>query len=155
GGNVHAGIVAMTAPDGGGGEAMRLRYGGTCVRCSRTLPAGAHAVYLRASRSVRCLECSVPVAPADDSSGSAPPLAADDATRVKATRGSDIAGGSARGEYERRRAKREETIRARYPRLGGLILALSNDPQSTRAWERGAIGEEMMAARLADLPEDF
>ena len=136
---------------------MRLRYAGTCVRCSRTLPAGAHAVYLRPSRSVRCLECSVSVtaAPADDPSGSAPPLAADDATRVKVPRGSDIAGGSARGEYERRKAKREETIRARYPRLGGLILALSDDPQSTRAWERGAIGEEMMAARLADLPQDF
>ncbi|GEP47214.1 hypothetical protein MSA03_07220 [Microbacterium saccharophilum] len=65
------------------------------------------------------------------------------------------AGASARREYERRRDVREQRIRAKHPRLRGLILALSDDPQSTKAWERGALGEELMAKRLADLPETF
>ncbi|MDO8381833.1 MAG: nuclease-related domain-containing protein, partial [Microbacterium sp.] len=64
----------------------------------------------------------------------------------------DVAGGSARREYERRKTGREQRIRANHPKLGGLILALSDDPQSTRAWERGAIGEELLAERLKDLP---
>ncbi|MGB3375417.1 MAG: nuclease-related domain-containing protein [Microbacterium sp.] len=54
---------------------------------------------------------------------------------------------------KRRRDNRERSIRRKHPKLGGLILALSDEPQSTRAWERGAIGEEMLAARLKDLPE--
>lgn len=61
-------------------------------------------------------------------------------------------GASARLEYERRRDNREQRIRAKHPKLGGLILAFSEEPQSTRAWERGAIGEEMLATRLKDLP---
>lgn len=61
------------------------------------------------------------------------------------------AGASARLEYERRRGNREQRIRTKHPKLGGLILALSDEPQSTRAWERGAIGEEMLATRLKDL----
>lgn len=34
------------------------------------------------------------------------------------------------------------------PRLGGLILALTEDPHSTKAWATGARGEELLAARL-------
>lgn len=62
------------------------------------------------------------------------------------------AGASARLEYERRRDNRQQRIRTKHPKLGGLILALSDEPQNTRAWERGAIGEEMLAARLKKLP---
>ena len=62
-------------------------------------------------------------------------------------------GGSARREYDRRPVRREERIRERHPRLGGLILALTDEPQSTQAWERGAIGEELLAKRLSELPE--
>lgn len=65
------------------------------------------------------------------------------------------AGASARREYERRRDNREQRIRGNHPKLGGLILALSDDPQSTRAWERGAVGEERMARHLTGLPDSF
>ena len=37
------------------------------------------------------------------------------------------------------------------PKLGGLILALSDDPQSTRAWDTGALGEERLGNRLNEL----
>lgn len=59
------------------------------------------------------------------------------------------AGTSARREYERRRAKREDTTRERHPRIGGLLLALQEEPQSERAWASGAAGEEELAASLA------
>lgn len=110
---------------------MRLRYAGTCRLCRTSLPAGADAVYERQLRTVRCVQCHTE--PAETTP--------------------DIAGASARREYERRKQNREERIRSKHPKLGGLILALSDDPQSTRAWERGAVGEEMLAARLKDLPE--
>lgn len=110
---------------------MRLRYAGTCRVCGAALPAGTDAVYDRDTRIVRCVQCEVTTASVDVG----------------------VAGGSARREYERRKQNREDRIRASHPRLGGLILALSDDPQSTRAWERGAVGEERMAERLRDLPD--
>lgn len=58
------------------------------------------------------------------------------------------AGASARREHDRRRQKREDRVRARHPRLGGLILALTDDPHSTKAWDTGARGEELLAGRL-------
>src|SRR3954463_5175566 len=61
---------------------------------------------------------------------------------------SGAAGASAQREYERRKRSREEQIRTRHPKLGGLILALSDDPQSTRAWASGARGEVALGAEL-------
>ncbi len=59
-----------------------------------------------------------------------------------------MAGASAQREYERRKVKREERVRAKHPKIGGLILALSDDPQSTTAWASGARGEAALGARL-------
>ena len=36
----------------------------------------------------------------------------------------------------------------RWGRLGGLALALSNDPSSTRIWQRGSVGESRLGAAL-------
>jgi hypothetical protein len=58
------------------------------------------------------------------------------------------AGGSARREYERRRAKDEATTRASWGRFGSIAVALTPERQSTRAWSTGAVGEERVAARL-------
>jgi hypothetical protein len=43
---------------------------------------------------------------------------------------SGFAVGSARHDYERPRNRREERIREQHPRIGKLLLALSNDPQA-------------------------
>ncbi|OLT16276.1 hypothetical protein BJF80_06705 [Serinicoccus sp. CUA-874] len=59
-----------------------------------------------------------------------------------------MAGSSARREHERRVAQREERVRSRHPRLGGLLLAISEEPQSTKAWATGAVGEERLGRRL-------
>lgn len=64
------------------------------------------------------------------------------------------AGASARREFERRRSAREARIRTTHPRLGGLILALSDDPQSTTAWYTGARGEERLGRGLDNLADD-
>ncbi|WP_344048546.1 nuclease-related domain-containing protein [Microbacterium aoyamense] len=111
---------------------MRLRYAGTCRRCGATLSSGSEAIYERATKTVRCEQCS---------------------SLTEAHSGT--AGASARREHERRRDRREERIRTEHPKLGGLILALTDDPQSTRAWQQGAVGEELLAHRLGDLPEAF
>ena len=59
------------------------------------------------------------------------------------------AGASARREGERRKEVREARVRARHPRIGGVILALQETPQHERSWARGAGGEELVAQALA------
>lgn len=133
---VTAGTVGVvTLGPGPDSKRMRLRYAGTCRLCGAPLDAGADAVYERAARAVRCVEC-----PAGAAAVAPTP---------------DVAGASARREFERRKQNREQRIRTNHPKLGGLILALSDEPQSTQAWAQGAVGEELMARRLEDLPETF
>jgi hypothetical protein len=123
------------------GKRMKLRYPAACRVCGIGLVARQEAIYECVSKSVRCLEC---------------PEAADAGKfhtgleiRPEATScEGGTAGASAQREYERRQAKREERIRTRHPRLGGAILALSEDPQSTKAWASGAKGEASLGRRL-------
>ncbi|HET7740090.1 MAG TPA: nuclease-related domain-containing protein, partial [Mycobacterium sp.] len=61
------------------------------------------------------------------------------------------AGASARREFERRKAAREARIWAKHPKLGGLILAVSEHPKSTTAWDVGALGEERLGGGLNPL----
>lgn len=120
---------------------MRLRYAGVCRLCGTELPARTEAIYERASKTVRCLTHVSTVDPAGPTESEAP---------------IDVGtpGASARREFERRRAKREKRIREKNPRLGGLILALSDDPQSTTSWQTGAVGEERVGQRLNELTTD-
>ncbi len=125
---------------------MRLRFAGVCRVCAVELQAGEFAVYERTARRVRCLGCpatSQDVVVAEGRDGR--PIPAEGIVLGSA-------GASAQREYDRRKSSRKQRIRAKHPKLGGLILALSDEPQSTRAWERGASGEEQLAARLMDLP---
>jgi hypothetical protein len=118
---------------------MRLRYSGTCRVCSVELPAKSEAIYERASKTVRCITHD----PASDASPD-----------VSEAVDTGSPGASARREFERRKAKREEQTRTKHPKLGGLILALSDDPQSTKAWDTGALGEERLGNRLNELASD-
>lgn len=137
---------------------MRLRYAGTCRLCQVQLEARTEAIYERATKTVRCLACATPsgadLAPTPPAQAgitdheATPPSAATSAPEA------GTAGASARREFERRRAKREERIRSKHPKLGGLILALSDEPQSTRAWDAGAIGEERLGHGLERIEGD-
>jgi len=108
---------------------MSLRYAGTCSGCGVVLPAGAWAAYDGASRTVTCAQCSR--------------FDPDDQIFQAGT-----AGGSAQREFEKRKQKRETRIGEQHPHLGGVILALTDEPQRTRAWATGAEGEVVLGRRL-------
>ena len=120
---------------------MRLRYAGKCAGCGAALPAGATARYDRTSRTATCVVC--PNAPAPDaqlgpatapaSAPAAPPAAA---------------GGSAQAQHDRLHARREATLEARWGRFAGVAKFFSDDPQSTKAWAKGAEGERRLARHL-------
>lgn len=125
----------MSEVQGSAEREITLRFAGSCQRCGSELASGTRALHDHASRSVRCLSC----APND---ANEPPV--------------DVGtpGASARREHERRHAKREADIRARHPKIGGFLHAVTDDPQSTRAWDTGAVGEELLGARLNELSND-
>ncbi len=123
---------------------MRLRYAGTCAVCGTALAARTTAVYSASTRSVRCVTCEVTTPSDEVVVGPEPPVAGVTPEVLEP----GVAGASARRIYEQRKAKREKGIRDAHPRIGGLILALSDDPQSTRAWNGGALGEEKLGALL-------
>lgn len=124
----------------------RVKYDGACALCGSLLPKGTPAAWDRASRTMHCIAC--PTAERDAADSTAEAMAASVAPRPDV----GVAGGSARHEYERRRDKRETEVRGRWGnRLGGLILALNDEPRSTRAWATGARGEEKLAKALTDL----
>lgn len=125
---------------------MRLRYQGACRLCGTTLPARAEAVYERATKTVRCV---THVEPEVITVGGPEPANIPSEAIEAGTPGA-----SARREFERRSARREERIRTAHPKLGGLIHALTDDPQSTRAWDIGALGEERLGHRLNELVTD-
>lgn len=132
---------------------MRLRYAGFCRVCGAELPAGQVAIHERSLKTVRCETCiessgepvptGIHVADHRRANDQLPPDASEEAAF-----GSGVPGASARREHERRRAKRDADVRAKHPHIGGLILALQSDPQSTTAWATGAEGEEKFGARL-------
>ena len=51
-------------------------------------------------------------------------------------------------------AKREQRVRARFPRVGGFILAAASPKQSTVAWGSGAYGEELVGAVVDGLADE-
>lgn len=137
-----SGMDAGSVPDE---KEMRLRYAGTCRVCGAALEVKAVAIYERSTKTVRCLDCS------SAASEFEPPMSAPYPHRAL-----DVGspGASARREFERRQSKREERIRSKHPKIGGLILALSDDPQSTKAWDVGAVGEERVGTRLNELASE-
>ena len=139
------------AAEVGRDKRMRLRYAGTCRECGTDLPAGTRTIYERSRRTVRCLECPA----------GARPVAVTEVPTAEEHPGPELepepsgpAGGSARREFERRRDARERRVRERFPRIGGFLLAITEEPQSTRAWDIGAEGEQVVGARLDSLVGD-
>jgi hypothetical protein len=145
-------LADMTGESAGGRPAaedekrMKLRYAGSCRLCGVELPARAEAIYERATRTVRCAACeSAPVDLERTQSVVEPKVVPRDV---------GVAGASARREHERRKTRDDERLRARWGRLGGIAVALSDERQTTRVWQQGAIGEERLGARLDSLASD-
>jgi hypothetical protein len=100
----------------------RFRYAATCASCGAHLPVGSPGTWDPQRRLATCAGCQ--------------PI----------ERGE--AGKSASREWLRRHERRQGQVRTSHPRVGGLILALTDDPQSTTAWAKGAQGEQMLGAAL-------
>ena len=139
-------------------KTLRLRYPGRCRRCDIELPVGTTAGYDRETKSVTCLACMPEQTPAPHATGPVSPESFNDLVSAPLELGSEqsevfagVAGASAQREYEQRKNGRETRIREAHPRMGGLILALSDDPQSTKAWATGAQGEERLGRQLDGL----
>ena len=65
------------------------------------------------------------------------------------------AGASARREYARRKANRQNRVREKHPHIGGAVLALGKGPPSSETrWAQGASGEEHVAKILAQRLND-
>lgn len=146
---------------------MRLRYAGRCATCGAVLSAGVTADYHRTSRTVTCMPCAQ--APTDQPGPTAPDTSADSASTDSvlgrapqtdaegpATLGvvDGYGGASAAAEYLRRHDARRERVLTNHPRLGRFLLAVFDDPQSTRAWSVGAEGERMLSEMLASMAGD-
>jgi len=117
---------------------MRLRYAGTCRVCGADLPAKSEAIYERSMKTVRCLAHE------------------DEPPEPQVHEPIDVGtpGNSARREYERRKARREQHVRTKHPKIGRLILALGDEQRATTAWDTGAIGEERLGSRLSELASE-
>jgi hypothetical protein len=122
---------------------LSLRRDDRCISCGVDLPAGTKAWWDPAARAVTCRPCREVSARHQESRESA-----------KLERGR--AGASLGREYERRRTNREKRIRAAHPRLGRLLLALTDAPQHEVAFRRGEAAEKAVAddieRRTADGP---
>ena len=104
---------------------------------------------------MRCLGCATPSlathAALEPAEVFAPPIGGNPPSEAEPEIVAGMAGASARREYERRSAKREDRVRAAHPRIGGFLLAISEEPQSTTAWAVGAWGEALLGKGLDGL----
>ena len=105
---------------------LRVRYPAVCSVCRCEITRGTQAWWHRAAKKITCLVCGSGAELAHDLAGTA--------------------GASGRKKFERLHEQREQRVKNRFgKRVGGLVLALSDDPQSTRAWRTGSAGEERLA----------
>lgn len=146
---------------GDGPRTIKLRYGGTCATCGVAMPVGTQAVWDKAAGGAFCLSCGNTMLMPGDSKGRSPAEAprprtkgAEAAPPPVADVATSGAGRSAQAEFERRHLKREQGLDARWGRLAGIAKFVSDDPQSTTAWARGAEGERRLAAQLTRLLGD-
>jgi Nuclease-related domain len=125
----HEKVTLAPDADTPAGRRLRLRYPARCSVCGAELVRGTEAWWDLATKAATCLVC-----------GSGAELARELA---------GTAGSSGRQKYVHLRERRKQQVKGRFgEHLGALVLALGDDPRSTRAWGTGAAGEERLARFL-------
>jgi nuclease-like protein len=114
---------------------MSIRYPGRCSGCDAYLAKGSRANWDSDTRTITCLACHKP-----------------QADEINIDQGRP--GASAAREWTRRHEKREREVRARFGKLGALVLAVTEDPRSTSAWAYGAQGERALGGMLDRLRDE-
>lgn len=137
---------------------MPLGRNDRCCVCGVAISAGTEAWWDKAAKNVTCLDCrpadtvdalEAPIVDAPSLPSSAP---AAQSLPPPAPIDHGEGGVSAAMEYERRRARDEARIEEKWGtgRLGRFVKFISDEPQSTTAWAKGADGERRLARRLND-----
>jgi hypothetical protein len=132
--------------DGQEVRVMRLRYSGRCG-CGADVPAGTRAGWNSASRLIVCEDCLTRLTPTIPAPPSFPRVQEEPEASLR-ERAQRDAGASLSAEYERRMARRDERVRQRLPRIGGLLLRVFDESPSTQAFKKGAAGERDAIKRL-------
>lgn len=114
---------------------IKLRFPGRCRDCGADLAKGTQAFHFKDERTVSCMECWA--ARVQIHSHSAAGRISSESDEVQTS----LPGASAQLEFDRRHQKREDQLTARWGRAGKAIAWWQDDPQSTRAWSKGAKGE--------------
>ena len=106
-----------------------LRRDDVCIGCQNVLPATTRASWDAQTRTTTCLDC----VPSD-----------------RVLRVDNAAGASSQREYDKRHRRWEERQERRWGWFSPVAKAVLSEPQSTRAWEKGAAGERRLATSLAE-----
>lgn len=154
----------------------RIRYANVCFVCGTDVPVGVQGWYDPVRKKIACGDhdlsaSSVAEPPAADAAVDdevrSPQL---DATLASGPQPPDVAGASAKAEYEKRSARERrrqeqavaddaawrEKVKTEHRLVGPVVAAFTPKPvvaetQSTTAWKTGAEGEERVAEVLADV----
>jgi hypothetical protein len=128
-----------------GSRRLKLRRPDDCSVCGIALAAGTVAFWDADAKTVTCLGClEDPTVPEGDVEA--------DTVRRALDRG--VPGASAKRRYERLHTAREQRARDKFGRLGGVYLALTNDPKSTAAWAQGSRGERLLGEYLEKIQDE-
>lgn len=140
-----------------------LRYPAKCGTCGQSIAAKSTAWRNEETKVITCLSCmpdnsagdagrSSSEAPHSQGSGSSPKSGAQPVPPPVGPIDRGTPGFGAKREYERRVAKQQKQIEEKWGtgKLGRFVKFVSDEPQSTKAWSRGAAGEEALGGRLND-----
>ena len=111
------------------------------------LPVKTKAHWDKGTRTITCLNCLGQFV--EEVIDTPPPSdVAPEQESILQRPASGEAGASAAYEHQRRHDKREAILDQRFGRLANVVKFLVDDPQSTRAWAKGASGERELAEAL-------
>ncbi|RDI73171.1 Nuclease-related domain-containing protein [Gaiella occulta] len=128
---------------------MALRRPDVCVVCGTALGAGTRAEWNPNVKVVTCLACVTKRTPSE------PELPSAEQPPAERSFERGTPGASARRKYDKLHNEREEEAKQKLGRrIGGVYLALSNEPQSTRAWGIGSRGESILGEYLESLHDE-
>lgn len=113
-----------------------LSHDSECSVCGAPIPAGSQAFWNNEKETATCRDCYrfAPQTTFPEEGLPGPVIG--------------TAGSSARREFERRHDAAEAKNLERFGKLGHVVNALREDPQSTKAWAQGTKGEQVVARRL-------
>ena len=134
-------------------RSISLKFQSKCFECQKELQVGHVVLWNPGKHQIKCLEHLEQAETnrnLEFSKENNPEL-----IEERESKSLGVPGGSAKAMAERLSKKREERIQKRFPRLGNFMLAVTDEPQSTRAWESGAQGEIGIGKELEKLAAKY